>query len=307
MPLSYSPRRLTLNRNKLRILLCDLRDALDYSDPEWADYLGLSSSQYRKFRDGSWDLPVNALYSLSKNAKLDLKALLEGEINLSQLARENALKKASDFRLPDKYATSAFSKRLSSINILDCVEEFFGWRLRFQALKRLGISEAAFLDPNKRINIQFLADLCRVLKESGMNEKSITALGAHSVITYMDTPIGKQLARYKTLPSVYEKLFEDLIGKYLERNFFYRLLSLSDTECVIEGRPNAELQEAFHTEKVGNQYFCMTKVGVASSVPGYLGLPFSKVKETKCIHRGDPACWFHVDYSSSIWKQDTRH
>lgn len=247
--------------------------------------------------DGTIELSETALLELSDFAELDPRAVLEGTVDFKALARH----RAGDLgHIPEEFQAAARSRVRTSAHLLDFVEIGKGWRFRHKLLRRFQVTEAALSDPDRSISIRFLSRLCESLLSSGLTHEDLYQMGQYSVLTNSASEVGKKLKKLEGPKEVFEKVFTDLIGKYWDRNFDYRLLSLDSDQCVVEAAPSAEVADLLQQRLIGNSGTCASRGGTFSSLTGYLNLPLARVTETHCIHRGDPRCRYHIDFSATF-------
>jgi transcriptional regulator with XRE-family HTH domain len=293
MDLDSDPRVLK-RRKELADTLERTRHAISMSLKDWADLLGVRSSDYEEIRKGRQDVSLSALIELAKQLDLSLERLMDGGLDFQAITARHLGERAY---IPEKYTIAALSRRWSSVNYLKYVEDFMGWRLRHEALSYLQVPETVFMDPDGLINVRFITDLFNYLNARGVNKNQFYTIGAYSVVTYQDAPVGKEVRKVRSILELYQKFLEELIPLHLEKNCKYRLLNLTSTSCLIEVIETPGLAEALGMRKLGSEYFCQAKVGLTASLPGYLGLPFAESREVSCAHLGDSACRFEVDFS----------
>jgi hypothetical protein len=257
----------------------------------WAHVLGISEKDYQQVRLGRRAISIAALESMATFLNVSLESFGKNDIDTRALV---ARFRGDETYLREKYAVGAMSSRWSSINVMDYVDSYFGWELRARALKHLQVSEGVFARPDEKINLRFLVDLLAYLQRSGASESHLFAMGANSVVTYLNAPLGKELQKSRGVHEALEAMNAN-IGKYLEKNFQYALDHLGEDTCVFAAKPNPDLCDALKQRHPGSPGLCLTKAGVLAAIPAYLGLPFAEVVETTCIHRGDDACRFEAD------------
>jgi len=88
----------------------------------------------------------------------------------------------------------------------------------------------------------------------------------------------------------------ELLGKYFEKNYSYRLDKASKDRSVVIGLPNLEIEDQLGIKNAGSRAVCALRSGFGSSFPEYLNLPFAKVRKTACVHDGDTECRYEFDY-----------
>jgi hypothetical protein len=269
------------------------RHALGAEKKTWAEVLGVSERDYELVRKGAKPVSIAALEAMARYLNVSLEAFSNNEVDTSALAAR--FRGEKDY-LRERYSTGALSRRWSSINILDYIENFFSWQLRALALRHLQVSEAVFGSPDGKISLQFPLDLYDFLHRQGVGDSHFFSIGANSVITYLDSPLGHELRKSREIGELFE-IFCAHVGTYLEQNHHYLIERLDNESCVIVCFPTSDVRDALGVNAPGSPRLCSTKAGVMAALPAYLGLTFADVEEITCIHRGDDACRFEADFT----------
>lgn len=277
-----------------------LRITLAKDVATWADMLGMKSADYLNCVRGGKDLSVLSLLLLANQLEFSLENLMNRKIDFKTVAAKHA---GNNQYLSERYSVAAFSRRRTATNLLDAVEEFLGWEARARALRYLQVNEAVFRDPDETININFNTDLCEFLTRDNGGETLFFNMGAYSVISNQNTVFGRIMSQQRSLKELHQYVVEEMLSSYWERNCKYSLLSLTSTSCQIESIATEELSSGLGIKNPGNAMLCATRNGIAASIPGYLGLPFSNAREIRCVHRGDPACVFETDFELGVFRQ----
>jgi hypothetical protein len=265
----------------------------------WKEVLGVTSSDYLEFLSRRTRLPARALIRLGDYLHLEPERILRGQLDFKSL-RAFA---PSDSKIPAHYEHAAFGRMRTAISVLEYAEEFGGWRIRHNALRRLGVSESAISDPARPVSIHFITDLCRHLELRGYSPHSFREMGAYSLVTNASSVLSEEFARCRKPREVYERMFGDLLPFY-ERNSRYAIRQLGPSHCILEVWPKAEVAEAMGVPTFGSELTCQVKAGVMSSAMGYLGLPFADVREFGCIHQGDSRCRFDIRFERACYETD---
>jgi hypothetical protein len=289
----YSHETRRRNKPSLSDLVERIRVTLGNNEKVWSEILNISEQDYADFRSGRKQVSILSLSQLAQHLELTLESLMSGNIDFKILV---ARQKGDVIQLPDRYRVAARSRKRASVNLLNATEEFFGWQARVFSLRHLQVTEAAFLDLDEAINVRFNTDLCDYLHRNYGGTHHFYDMGAYSVITNYNTPVGKLMAQNTRLEDLYQFFVEEMLVNHWERNFKYELTRLTPTSCRIESYPNQDVAHEMGVRNPGSPFLCQTKVGVTACVPGYLSLPFANVRETACVHRGDPRCVLEVDY-----------
>ncbi len=263
----------------------------------WSDQLGMTPQGYGQLRTNPKAVSIDTVLRLSERLDVSFEALITGHIDYSLIAAQQG---GQPTALPERYATAAFSKRRTSIHLLEYLSKRYSPELKQHILRHFQLNEAVFSDPDAEISVRFLIDLCAYLRNLGFSEDELLAMGAYSVVTNRNTALAEKLASAASPLELHELFTTDVVSKYYERNFEYRILQGSAHTCIIEVRPRQELVQALGTHKPGNPSLCLLRAGSLATLTGYLHLPFSSIREISCTHRGDSACRYELDFTKAV-------
>lgn len=277
-----------------RETLLRLRASSILSDEFWAPLLGADASPIVQVAEKD-------VLRAAEELSLDPIDLVRGEIDYRALS---AHQHGNIGRLPERYARG-LSRIRTSAHLFDRIESLFGWRARSAILRRRQVTEAALGDLEREISIRFLTDVLEEIRALGLTDAQFYRLGEQSLVRNYHSPLGNLFRATRNVRELYEKCFLELIQKYYDKNTNYRLASLTDRRAVIEARPNPEVSENLGDKLPGSRLVCLNKAGGFASLSGYRRLPFADVRETACIHRGDPICRFEIDFESAA-RAETR-
>lgn len=283
------------NTNKLELI----RLATGYSVKDWAELLHRTEAEYRRLaRQDDADIPESVILELSESLEISPEAIISGMIDYAALSKRFS---GGSAVLPEIYAQNAFSRRRTSVHLLDYLEIHYGWRLRSNILKHFQITEQVFGNPDEKISVRFVTDLCDHLEASGFNEDSFFRMGQYSVVANYHSKLGDAFREQRDPSRVYEACFTEIANRFYDENFRYTLVRLDEHRCVAEVRPNPTVLESLHMTKIGSVATCWARRGTISTMVGYLGLPFAQVKEETCVHRGDLSCRYEINFEQASW------
>src|SRR5579859_1946420 len=129
-----------------------VRQALSIEKGDWADVLGITEREYNLVRSCIRPVSIASLNAAAQYLNVSLESFSLDGIDVCAIA---ARFRGDTKFLRERYSEGALSRRWSSINILDYVEQYIGWELRALALKHLQVSEAVFSEPEKKISLRF--------------------------------------------------------------------------------------------------------------------------------------------------------
>ncbi len=278
------------------ITLDKIQHALGWSTHELADRLSLTEKRFQFLRSRKIQPSLYSVAQLIEQIGLSVERIVTGSIDYEAL-RSHA--KGDLFYVPEKYMLAAFSKRRTSIHLLEYIENYFGWEMKKNILNHFQVTEAIFKDPDSQINFLFLSDFCNYFTHCGYSPALLPIMGAYSVVTNRNSSLGDLMASFGSPRNLHEQVFVDLVGKSFDRNLDYRLTKLTADTCIVEANFTQELQDALKQKKLGNSHVCSIRAGSFSSLTGYLNLPFSTVVEESCIHRGDACCRYRISFKKA--------
>ncbi len=279
---------------RLARVLGRLRVGLEYDHSEWRDILQLGEDEYRSFRESKIDLPITALENVAEYLELSIEELYHGRVDIPTLA---AHVKGDREVIPEKYLVAANSSRRSVLSTLDYVELSRGGLVRAQVLRRFQLKEAMFSDLNAPVNVRLGSDMAAWLSRRGMAEAEFVRIGTLAVRAHRHSGLHRALTGLSRSRSVYERVFDEHIV-HIEKNCRYRILKMDDQRCVVESKTWNQVADALGVREVGSREICAHRLGFMSATPGLLGFRFGVVREPRCVHRGDPACLFEIEYAS---------
>lgn len=284
------------NPTKILDTLQRLQTALSFNEEKFSSLLNLRLDEYRQLHSTHTPPSLQAIERLADQIDLCPEAILSGNINYAILSSRFS---GCPTILPEKYTFASYSKRRTSIHLLDSIETRFGWKMRSDILKELQVNEAIFLDPDGFISIQFLVDLCSAIQSRLPQKDILFEMGKTSVNSNYHSKLGEIYLRLAGPKQIYENTFPELAKLYYDLNTHYKILKLSDTHCTLKTTPNPLLLELLKSKTIGSLGTCEQKRGVIACYPAYQHLPHAKVIETQCMHRGDLHCIFDIDFEYS--------
>lgn len=269
-----------------------IRTTLAFSDEEWQSMTRLPHAELTRLRETHADLPSASLETLAEALDLDPERILAGQVDVKTLL---AHRRGNICRIPTRYRKGAQSRIRTSVHLLDFVELHHGWRARQLILNRFQVTDSLFLSLDNQINILFLSDICGYLHECNISLERLQRMGMHSSIANYHSPLGDLFRQYNDPVEMWQAAVLDIGHKYYDRNFIYRIESLSRDELRLSAEPNPEVQDALRTHILGRVEVCASKAGLISAFTTYIGFSSAPIRETRCIHRGDASCLFVLD------------
>ena len=263
----------------------------------WLDLLEMSWAQYSRVRSGLRPLPQPALERIADVFHLAPAALSTGEIDFLGLQREFD---AKTWEMPEHYAVAMRGRRRTTITSFEYLEEKYGWRLRHDILRHLKMSELALDNEFSPISIRFISDVCEYLyRHREFTEEDFFAMGFYSYFGNSHSLLADVFREFETPRGVTEHMWGQLIALY-EENCIYKFDELNEESARLEVRSNPDVAAAMGVKHLGNRHICQLKAGMMASAPLYIGHRPAQVIQSACVHQGDSACLFEIDFSGTI-------
>ena len=216
----------TLDRVKLSI---------DASDELLAEMMGMRSNHLQRLRSSKVQPLTTHGMNLSKALNLSFNRLMTNQIDYKALRQHHL---GVNTYVPERYQLAASSKVRTIHNILNYIEENFGWKQRAHVMKHFQITEEAVENPDREVNLRMAIDMADYLIKQFGSEKVILDMGANSAKLNSKGKVGKILSLSKNILELYAIMFDEIVPNYFESNFVYELQELSLKCCVITGKPN---------------------------------------------------------------------
>ena len=230
---------------------------------------------------------MTSIFELCGELHLDPRNLIEGNIDFELLERQHF---GDATAIPDRFTRCAFSRRRTTQRLVNFLDQFGSPEATDAALRKLQIRRAAFSDPNAPTNVLLSVELTKELTRQGATPGIFRELGYQSARSKSYAVISEQIKRCGSISEAFDLRVNHLAEKLEDGNCVYRLLSMNHGEAKIEVREKKSVLDALNVRHLGDLFTCALKTGTLAAVTTYLGLPASKVTETHCVHRGDPAC-----------------
>src|SRR4051794_25195032 len=119
-----SPLSLKLLNHSLWRTLEKVRKTVEWSHSQLADHLGLTLREYHKFRVTGHPLSVTAIFNLANELGLNAEQLCFGQVDFETLLKHYV--RADLAAVPERYSQGAFSRRRTSLHMVDFCDAHFG-------------------------------------------------------------------------------------------------------------------------------------------------------------------------------------
>jgi hypothetical protein len=271
--------------------------AIDWSHDDLLEQLCLNETQFQKAKNEMGTLPAHAYLILSDELGLNIEDLAAGKVDYNALSRHYS---GDELYMPERYTQGAFSRRRTSLHLIDFSDSHFGYKTTDHLLRKLQVKRLIFENPDETINIRFLMDACEYFVKKTGSEDILYQIGARSSVVNRKGIIGQTLSKCASVKEAYDLQINQLMNLF-DKNCDYHTPKLTEYSCIIESRERSETLDAMSASHAGSPLTCLTRVGVASAISTFVDVPRANVVETHCVHRGDPYCRFAVDYEHAAW------
>lgn len=267
---------------------------MDWTNADLCERLQITEKQYIHQKHLNLSPNLDTITNLTESLGIGIEAIITGKIDFQTLKSHSI---GNFEELPERYSVATFSKKKTTIHLLDFIEENFGWQTKKNVLTHFQINEAFCKDPDGAVNFLLPSDICEFVGQKYQMPLSvIRKMGAHSALTNQNTTAGKTLASLGSPKSLLENFFGYLVNRHFEKNQNYKILKLTDQLCIVETHFRQELKDTLNTHQLGNIFACHSIAGTMSSLTSYLGLPSSQVTKIDCIHQGGCSCKYLIDF-----------
>ncbi len=293
MPVSYDNK---LNneviKKNFKVFINGFQNSLNLTDNEMAEKLQLSDLSFQEYLLGKMELPLLSVYEILDEYNICFEAILHNSVDYRALAQQAD---GNLNYLPERYQQSANSNRRSAIYMLDYINSKYGYHQRLSLMRKMQLNENHFVNPDALNNIFLPLDICKSLFENGSKE-DIIGMGMHFYDYSKESIVAGLIKEARSAPEAYEIMFSGVLEKYVERNFCWRIKSISSETCVLSGKLNSELEEI--GSQIINQHMCLLRLGFASSITRFINQPNARVKKISCLAKSDKSCDYHVSFAT---------
>ena len=274
-----------------------IRSVLELEEREFAEILKVSDKEYSRLKKQKHSLSVDSALAVAERLNVGFDSIITGSIDFRAM---KAQFQGDTAFVPERYSRGAKSKVRSAGTFLKYIETTYGSVKKDLVLRKHQFKEEALSDLDAFVSVRFASDLCKyVYKFSGSLEE-VMNMGRYSAVTYANTAFGRDIRSTHDPRAAYAYVFGEVVEKYIEQNFWWRVEEVTREGCRVIGTPNISPEECFKTH---DPLMCYLRAGFISSVSAFLGMPISHIVKTKCIWNGDPHCEVRVTFPSRTQEQ----
>ncbi len=172
-----------------------LRLVSHLDESSWQDMLQLNWWEYSMIRSSQKRLPEKSLLRLSQYFRYSPQSLIYGQVDFHGLQAETELRRK--WTLPEAYSFATYGRRRTTITSFEYLEKYHGWRLRYDVLKYLNLSEAILMDPFAPISMKVITDALAYLARRQFTAKDFFAMGMYSFVGNVNTILGQFYSQLK--------------------------------------------------------------------------------------------------------------
>lgn len=99
--------------------------------------------------------------------------------------------------------------------------------------------------------------------------------------------LGRAFSKVKNVKEIYEYLVTEMVDKYVEQNYMWKLKMINNYRCEIIGEINSDLLYEFDKETILSQPIAKLREGFISCMPRFINLENAKITQTKNMVYGD--------------------
>jgi transcriptional regulator with XRE-family HTH domain len=228
--------------------------------------LGLNQAGVSRIENGTQQVSIEWLMSLSKLYQVDLESMISGRINYWELARKFNVK----VPLPKKY----LKDQRALVSEIDPLLNYFRCLYHedtiHKFLKELGLEDLALIDKSSRVSIHCIYDILNLAIEKKLVSLSevpkVVDLAFHS---FEGLPFHSIYKTFETSPEIIQAWV--LNSSAYEGMFTHRVESVYRNEQIISFKVCEELQEADFKKNQVDQFILDYKTQYFEKLPLHFG------------------------------------
>lgn len=267
-----------------------LRIVSGMDNHNWLDLLQMNWTEYTLIRAGLRELPDNAFLNLSSHFKFNPEMIIQGEIDFKDLQI-----KLEKWKIPETYSYATYGRSRTTITSFDYLEKFHNWKIRYDVLKHLSLSESMLTDSFAPISMKVITDSFEYLSKRQFQEKDFFSMGLFSYVANAGSLLGSHYSQLRSSREVLEKMWGECLEFY-EENCLYKFVKLDNHSALLEVVSDPYVAEEMGVRHLGNKHICSLKAGMIASAPMYIGYPLADVTIKSCVHQGAPSCLYEVKF-----------
>lgn len=268
-----------------------IRSLLELEVKDFADILRVTEKEYVRLRRSKHSLSVDSALAIAERLNVGFDSIIMGNIDYQAMKSQFCGDRKC---IPGRYSSGAMSKVRSAGTFLKYIETTYGSAKRSLILRKHQFTEEALSDLDSFVSVRFASDLCRYVYKFSQSTNEIMNMGSYSAVTYSNTAFGKEIRAISDVREAYSYVIGDVVEKYIERNFSWKVEDLTREGCRVVGTPNLSPSDCFTTH---DPLMCLLRLGFVSSISAFMGMALSKTVKTKCIWSGDPYCEMQVNFA----------
>ena len=275
------------------------------TDLEFSEFLGINFSQFIKKRKSVAFLPLSCIYECAEKLNFHFKDLMSDDFNIQSILKHSQ----GTFSLLKRYSVADYSKTRQTVNVLDYIARTRGERAKVNLLRKFQLSEDFILNGNNNVNALLLTDITKYLADTyHLPNSEFLEIGRMTPFTSMNNDIQQELLKKNSIYETLDYFFAELAHRF-DKNFSYKIVQIFNEYAIIEARPNGPVIDELeiNTYQFGNEYTCMTRMGVISSITWFKFKQFANIEKITSVYQGDKTNLYKFDISPFKKLSNLRH
>lgn len=268
---------------------------LGLNNSKLSELLEVTPDELRKFKTKQKEPPLANIFKFCQNLNIDFSSFMTGMFDFKTLNKHYS----GDFQyIPEKYLESAQTKKRVIVNMLKHIEDNYGYDQKLMALRSLQIFEAGLENLDETVNLRLSVDLINWINYYIQAPNALHELGQELLFNRLNSHLILELKGTKNVRTLFEKVFDEFLEKYMEKNLKWTIHQMSNDELVVRGRVNQEVSNHLEKKYILSQTGMKVRLGLLSSFPMVFGLAAPSGRITKPLEHEADYCELKLDLHS---------
>jgi len=274
-----------------------IQNVLSLSSCEMGALLGLDSKSYDEVIEGSQELGVEQLWSLTQKLIISPQSLLEGRLDYHAI-KGNFNQQCSVAAFYD-----VTEHKLSSANgiktIITFLNSLYGERFTRNIFFKFQIDPELFLTSGSgRVSSWLPYDILAELSSHGLYRDHFRIMGERTFES-LERVAGHKLEKNSKGQELYECLVEEVIPEHYDNLFNYQILKSTKSSSVIRISVSEESLEHFSGKSPINVELESYLIGAFRSVLKFIGKQMGEIATFSSVIDGDKSSLFSISWEDS--------
>ena len=238
-------------------------------------------------------IPLTKMVRLLESLNVSLDSVMKNEIDYECLK----VQYYGNDHLPEKFLNKLpYSSRFTTMYMLNYIAQHFGEKSAETIMKHFQLKKAHLQNSSEFNNYLLPMGVGKYVYEY-FGHEAAEEMGRSSIEILTQTPAGQQLKCSPTVIQMFELFFEEIAPSSVEKNYLWNVLKQENGRITVLGRPNPEVQEAFHNDKsLTCESSQLLRKGFLSAMPSLIGDYKVSVEMERKIHQGKLCDLYHITY-----------